>query len=432
MNAAPAAVAAAVLTLALSACQPAGPTYAQDVKPILDGRCVNCHAAGGIAPFALDTFDDARRYASAIADSVEAGRMPPWKAGPADVAYLRNPSLTDAQKAAIAAWARQGTPQGDPARPGAPLPAVGGGLERVDLSLKMAEAYTPTQRPDDYRCFVLRWPKDQAVYVTGVNTVPGEAAQVHHLALYLVPPDAAALPAQWDAEDATPGYSCFGGPFGSRPQTFAVNLLTAWIPGYQGTTFPRGGGVLVEPGATVVMQVHYNVAGVPQPRADLTEVQFQLADTVARRLAYQPLLNVEWVAGQMKIPADAPEVPFTYAADPRAFFSLLGSPLDTSKGFTLEAVMFHMHQLGRRGELWLDKADKRRVKVLEIADWDFHWQNEYQLAEPVRFEPGDKLRVKCVFDNTAGRLGPGRPSAATNWGENSDEEMCVANILSSE
>jgi mono/diheme cytochrome c family protein len=426
------ALALALVAVALSACQPTGPTYAQDVKPILDGRCVNCHTAGGIAPFKLDTYADAKNYAAAIADAVETGRMPPWKAGPADVTYLRNPSLTAEQKAAIVAWAKSGAPEGDAAHPGAAIPPVGGGMERVDLSLKMAQPYTPTVRPDDYRCFVLRWPKDTPVYVTGVNTVPGVAQQVHHLALYLVPPDSAELPVQWDAEDATPGYQCFGGPFGSRPQTFAVNLLTAWIPGYAGTTFPRGGGVLVEPGATIVMQLHYNLQNLPEPKEDLTEVQFQLADTVARRLAYQPLLDVAWVAGQMKIPANATDVAFTYRADPRDFFRLLGSPLDTTNGFNLEAVMFHMHKLGKRGELWLDKADGRHIKVLDIPDWDFHWQNEYQLSEALRFEPGDELRVKCVFDNSPGRLGPGRPSVETNWGEGSDEEMCVANILSSE
>ncbi|MEW5740561.1 MAG: monooxygenase [Myxococcota bacterium] len=420
------------IAAALLGCQAAGPTYAQDVKPMLDGRCVNCHTTGGIAPFKLDTYADAKLHAAAIVDAVQAGRMPPWRAGPADVTYLRNPSLSDEQKAALAAWAKNGAPEGDSSKPGQPLPPVGGGMERVDLSLEMAEAYTPMVRPDDYRCFVLRWPKTAPTYVTGVNTIPGVPAQVHHLALYLVPPDSAHLPAQWDAEDATPGYQCFGGPFGSRPQEFAVNLLTAWIPGYQGTTFPRGGGVLVEPGATIVMQLHYNLDNVPTAQADRTAVDFQLADTVSRRFAYQPMLDVAWVAGQMKIPANAPDVTHQYVADPRSFFKLLGSPLDTANGFNLEAVMFHMHQLGKRGELWLEKADRRRIKVLDIPNWDFHWQNEYQLAEPVRFEPGDQLRVKCTFDNSPGRAGPGVASMDTNWGENSTEEMCVANILSSE
>lgn len=413
------------VVLLLAACQPAGPTYHQDIKPILDGRCVNCHVAGGIAPFALDTFAAASAMAPAINEAVQSGRMPPWGANPADVTYLRNPTLSDEQKANIAAWSKSVT-EGDAKKPGAALPSLGAGVERVDRSLRMPEPYAPRQTPDEYRCFVLRWPETATKFITGVNALPGVPTQVHHIALYVVPPDAAMYPVMWDAEDATPGYECFGGPFGNRPQQFAVNLLTAWIPGYRGNVFPRGGGIQIEPGATVVMQMHYNTASGVVPQADQTEMQFMLADTVTRRLAYQPMLDVAWVAGQMDIPAATPNVVHQYQADPREFFKLLGSPLDTSTGFNIEAVMFHMHTLGRHGELYLEKADKTRVKLVDIPAWDFHWQNEYQLAAPVRFEPGDKLRVKCTFDND-------KPGAVdTNWGENSSEEMCVANILSSE
>jgi hypothetical protein len=411
------------VALLLVSCAPPGPTYHQDIKPILDARCANCHVAGGIAPFALDTFALSKTNAAIIANAVETGRMPPWKAGPADVDYLRNPSLTADQKALISAWAKDPV-EGDAKKPASPLPAIEGGMTRVDRTLTMQQPYTPRSKPDDYRCFVLDWPETTTKYVTGVNAIPGVASQAHHIALYVIPPDAAMYPRMWDAEDATPGYECFGGPFGSRPQQFAVNLLTAWIPGYQGTTFPRGGGIRIDPGATVVMQMHYNVQAEPQP--DRTEMQFTLEDTVARRLAYQPMLDVAWVAGQMRIPAMTSNVLHQYVADPRSFFELLGSPLDTSKGFNLEAVMFHMHTLGRHGELFLEKSDRTRIKILDIPAWDFHWQNEYQLKEPVRFEPGDKLRVRCTFDNGAAN------AVDVNWGENSTEEMCVANILSSE
>ncbi len=413
-----------VLCTALAACQSPGPTYHQDIKPILEARCANCHVAGGIAPFALDSFATSAAMAGAIADAVQTGRMPPWKAAPADVTYLRNPSLTEEQKASIAAWARSPV-EGDTSKPGAALPALGGGVERVDRTVQMPAPYTPRSTPDDYRCFVLEWPETTTKYITGVNAVPGVPSQAHHIALYIIKPADAPYPRMWDLEDATPGYECFGGPFGNRPQQFAVNLMTAWIPGYSGTTFPRGGGVEIEPGATIVMQMHYNVQSGP-PQVDQTSMQFTLSDSVTKRLAYQPMLDVAWVGGQMKIPAADPEVVHQYVADPRSFFQLLGSPLDNSNGFNIEAVMFHMHTLGRHGEVFLEKADRRRIKILDIPAWDFHWQNEYQLAQTVRFEPGDKLRVKCTFANDK----PG--SVETNWGENSTEEMCVANILSSE
>lgn len=425
---------AALCTFVAVGCAPV-PTYHQDIKPLLDARCATCHYQGGPAPFSLTSFKDAKAVAAQVADAVAAGRMPPWKAGPADVGYLDNPSLTDEQKASVAAWVKAGALEGNAAQPGKPLPTLGGKLEHVDLSLAMPEAYTPRLSPDDYRCFVLRWPQAGTSYITGVNAVPGVIEEAHHIALYMVPPDSAHLPVQWDAEDALAGYECFGGPFGSRPQTFPVGLVAAWIPGVQGLTFPRGGGIAVPPGATLVLQMHYNTASVA-PRADVTKMEFQVASSVTRKMAYQPFLNPGWVAGDMAIPAGNAEVVHQHLADPRDFFSLLGSPLSTTNGFNIEGVMFHMHTLGRSGQLYLErpaKGDQRaqKIKVLDIPRWEFNWQQQYMLDTPVRFEPGDKLRVRCVFDNSIARGGEPSPKAS-NWGEGTGEEMCVANVLSSE
>ena len=35
---------------------PSPPTWYTDVLPIVEENCVSCHTAGGIAPFALDSF----------------------------------------------------------------------------------------------------------------------------------------------------------------------------------------------------------------------------------------------------------------------------------------------------------------------------------------------------------------------------------------
>jgi hypothetical protein len=308
---------------------------------------------------------------------------------------------------------------------------IGAGVDRVDQTLRVPLPYTPKKTPDDYRCFPLRWPETATRYVTGFDAVPDVAPEVHHIAIYQVNPDSADLPFQWDAEDAEPGYECFGGPFGNHPQQFAINVLGAWIPGYQGVSNPRGLGIQVPPGSTVVLQMHYYVAQTtPQP--DATEVHFALADRVDKVAAYQPYLDPGWVAGSMVIQPNASAALFQYVADPRDFFQLLGSPLDTSKGFNIEGVMFHMHKLGRIGELYLEKSGGTRIKVLNIPDWDFHWQQQYMLETPVRFEPGDKLRLRCTFDNSPGRSDPDTSTRQVKWGEGSDDEMCVANILSSE
>src|SRR5919109_275464 len=107
-------VAAAVAGAAAleSSSAPLRPTYYQDVKPILDGRCTGCHFKGGIAPFALTTYDQARRNRAAVAAVVSRRLMPPWHAEPGHRRYLYDPSLTTAQIATIARWAKLGGPRG--------------------------------------------------------------------------------------------------------------------------------------------------------------------------------------------------------------------------------------------------------------------------------------------------------------------------------
>ena len=90
----------------------AAPTYFQQVKPLLDGRCGNCHMSGGLAPFSLKTYGQARRNRTAIASAVRTRLMPPWHAERGYRRYLWDPSLSKAQISAITRWAAAGAPKG--------------------------------------------------------------------------------------------------------------------------------------------------------------------------------------------------------------------------------------------------------------------------------------------------------------------------------
>src|SRR5262245_45385877 len=49
---------------------PAVAGYFENIKPILDGRCVMCHHDGGIAPFSLETYDDAAQWAASAQSAI--------------------------------------------------------------------------------------------------------------------------------------------------------------------------------------------------------------------------------------------------------------------------------------------------------------------------------------------------------------------------
>src|SRR5262249_59549414 len=57
-------------------------TYAKQIARILNQRCVGCHRAGGIAPFALTSYRSAAAWAEAIREVVHGRTMPPWDAHP--------------------------------------------------------------------------------------------------------------------------------------------------------------------------------------------------------------------------------------------------------------------------------------------------------------------------------------------------------------
>jgi hypothetical protein len=58
--------------------QAAALTFWQDVAPIVQQRCLSCHSEGGIGPFRLDRYENARVRAPLIAAAVKARTMPPW------------------------------------------------------------------------------------------------------------------------------------------------------------------------------------------------------------------------------------------------------------------------------------------------------------------------------------------------------------------
>lgn len=93
------------------------PTWHQDIAPIVAERCGACHAAGGAAPFALDTPQMAAAMAPASLAAIESGSMPPWMGDP-DCRTYQNSRLMPADEIALfRAWV-EAAPPSDPCAEG--------------------------------------------------------------------------------------------------------------------------------------------------------------------------------------------------------------------------------------------------------------------------------------------------------------------------
>lgn len=368
--------------------QATGPTYYKDVLPITQVSCNGCHTAGGIAPFALDSYAAASVKAPLMADSVTNKRMPPWPASAAcGGPFVGDRTLTQAQIDTIAQWFQNGALEGNPAdAPAAAMPAEQ--LAKVDLDRAMSVTYTPTIR-DDYRCFIIDPAVAQSTVVTGYDILPGSKKVVHHVIMYIVSRNAATAK---DAEDTTPGWECFGGANVSTTGT-----LGAWAPGGSAVVFPAGTGIRINQNEVIAMQVHYNTDNGSD--ADQSAVKLMYGSGNERAAFLIPL-----VADGFNIPANATNYNHT-------------ENFPNRYGFQLNAWGFlpHMHTKGTKIRMSGGTGD---TCIVDIPRWNFHWQTQYfrKTSFPVPNNTG--IRLDCTWDNPTNR--------SVTWGEGTSDEMCFA------
>jgi hypothetical protein len=92
--------------------------FYKDVQPILQQHCQKCHADGGIAPFPLTSYEQAKVHAAASLSQVSARTMPPWGAQETPdctprFGWRHDPRLSPHEIDLLQAWQTQGLPEGD-------------------------------------------------------------------------------------------------------------------------------------------------------------------------------------------------------------------------------------------------------------------------------------------------------------------------------
>lgn len=411
-----------------------GPTWHQDIAPLVAQKCTQCHKDGGIAPFSLQDYDAAAPWAPAIAEAVESGRMPPFLAQDTDECTPRLPwlddlRLDDAQKQLIRDWADAEAPLGDPdsaAEIVEPTPVV---LEREDIKLRIPEPIEVSGTRDVHLGIIVDPGLDADTFVTSRLITSGNPAVLHHVVSYVLQPG--------EHEDGTPRtkaeleqmlidekgvgidgmYQTTGG--GPGLETVSTQMLDAWAPGGIPNDAPANSGQPLDKDALVLLDMHYHPTGAGTEMDDSTYLGLTIDDAEPEYISRTILLGNNDQAeedlgilkarllkqegedqAQFMIPAGekhhVEEMTWEWTDELRSALRIYG-------------MGTHMHYVGRDMLIQLENTHPQPGEpdtecLIETPQWDFNWQRGYgfdgDYDELPMINPGDVLRLRCVFDNS--------------------------------
>jgi peroxiredoxin len=389
-------------------------TYYKDVLPILQAHCQECHRPGEVAPFSLMTYRQAVNWANDIKDFTQSRRMPPWKISEG-MAFHNQRKLTDKELAILAAWADNGTAEGNPKDAPPPLKFVEGWrLGTPDLVVSVPDDFQigPTGN-DVFRCFVLPTGLTEDKFVDAVEVRPGNPRIVHHALLYV---DTAGQgrkleqqqketptkdPHGGNEKDKGPGY--YGGMgVGFTP----TSGLGGWAPGQLARFLPEGTGIRVPKGSDIVMQIHYHRNG------KLEKDRTQIGLYFSKKKVDRPFQSGVMAGIFLAIPPGNER------------FVVTGSST-VLEDMTLFNIMPHMHMLGKEIKVTMTPPEGKPALLFHIKDWDYNWQETYIFKEPLKIKAGTKLELEAIYDNSEGNPNnPFSPPKAVTFGEQTFNEMC--------
>ncbi len=411
----------------------AGFTYHGDIRAIIEKNCVTCHVAGGVAPFPLDSYDKVKAVAAAAAFAVENGTMPPWPPTKGYSRFTHERAMSPEDEYALTNWLAGDLAEGNP-EDYVPPAKEEEEVAEINYNLKMSlpQAYTPVLRPDDQRCFAVEWPLDKFTYVTAVNVIPDQLAEVHHVIVNIIEPKDTGPYLVANGQDGRPGWNC--GLSGGLDGSPLPRQIGGWVPGAVSGASPAGTGLGVEPGSLMVVQMHYNTL-VADPTPDQTTIQVATSDAVDRPASGFLFTNPAFLRpGGMPIAAGDPDARHKYELPARFLALVFGAPANiaASDTWAIHTGFLHMHTLAKTGRLTLIRADGTEQVIVDIRDWDFNWQSTYRLEREVLIKPNDRFRLECSWDNSAANQaivnGVQNTPKYVEWGEGTGDEMCLTSF----
>jgi mono/diheme cytochrome c family protein len=377
-------------------------TFTRDVAPIFQKSCQNCHRPGAIAPMSLLTYQDARPWARAIKQKVQAREMPPWYIDRhiGIQKFKDDPSLTDAEIATIARWVDAGAPAGDPAD--MPKARVFADVDKwhigkPDMVVSLPKPYElRANGPDEFYDVDVDPGFTEDMYIAAVETKPEPYSfkVVHHATANMIE----------DEEEDPVGF-----------------FFNEYALGKNGDIFPEGSGRLIKAGSKIHFNLHLHPSGE------------------------KALVNVS-IGFKLYPKGQVPKyVAFTQHMGDNTDLDIPPGEVSRTDGYfrlprpaVISAFQPHMHNRGKAQCMEAIYPDVRpdsarpgpaRTETLScVSNYQFGWHITYPYADDVQpiLPAGTVIHITAWHDNTAANKYNPNPRNWVGYGQRTIDEMSFA------
>jgi hypothetical protein len=190
-----------------------------------------------------------------------------------------------------------------------------------------------------------------------------------------------------------------------RKQSELGTLLSSYLPGRAPDVYPEGTARRIPAGSSLSFQIHYSRT-TGKTETDVTSVGLIFAKQPPRQIARRIDLSNQ----MFRIPAgDANH----QVSECHTF----------QKDMYITSLTPHMHLRGKAMTISVTYPDGRKETLLNVPDYNFHWQITYRAAKPIFIPSGTRLEITAHFDNSRNNPLNPDPMKPVRWGSASETEM---------
>ncbi len=388
---------------------------------VMQRHCVACHRAAGSMPsIPLDGYEDAASHASAIRAQVVARKMPPWYADPEhSLPFGNDARLPAADLGTLVAWIDAGAP-----RIAFPKTALTQSASNwsdpqgraPDVIFTLPKLQLPASGEIPYVRNLIKVSVPHDSWISAIQALPGNASVVHHMGIAEVSLATGVTPGSLgELKDVE---RRLGMPEGTlaRPRPSVLDpfdptlydMLAAYTPGSTYERYAAGSAKLLKSGPDqyISFNIHYTTTG--EAAQDQSRLGVWLsARPPARQLFRAPMPGKTIIANGRELLSDDPGTraegtqfaipPIPAFAD---HFELVGITA-LLRPMTIYSLQPHAHLRARSFRYAVVYPDGHEQDLLDVPEYDFHWQLTYQLRDPLTLPAGSTLVVSARYDNSA-------------------------------